>query len=178
MTSFVRAIDRFSRYCGLLAAFLVVALIVLMLYDVGMRYLFNAPTLWGYDINTWLMGSAFILSIGYALSSDNHVRVDLLYTPKTKHYLRYVDLVGFIVLLLPTSAIITWGLWHYFTEALRTGEKSGTSAWNPVLWPFRLILFVGFLAFTIQIVAEIIKRIYSIRGTPIEGDTNSDHGTV
>ena len=83
MKSFVRAVDGLNRLCGAFAAVLVVALIVLMLYDVGMRYIFNAPTAWGFDINTWLMGAAFILSVGYALSFDSHVRVDLLYTERT-----------------------------------------------------------------------------------------------
>ena len=178
MKSFVRAVDGLNRLCGAFAAVLVVALIVLMLYDVGMRYIFNAPTAWGFDINTWLMGAAFILSVGYAMSFDSHVRVDLLYTERTKPRLRYVDLIGFVFLLLPSAAWITWGLWHYFIEAFRTGEKSGTSAWNPVLWPFRLILFVGFLAFTLQIIAEIIKRIYAIRGTPIANAAGDGHGAV
>ncbi len=178
MRSLVRAIDAFSKACGVLAAVLVVALIVLMLYDVMMRYVFNAPTLWGYDVNTFLMGAAFILSVGYALSLDAHVRVDLIYTPRTRHLLDWVDLAGFTLILLPASAWITLGLWNYFAESLHTGERSGTSAWNPVLWPFRLTLCLGFLALTVQIVAEIIKRIYAIRGEPIRGAAGRDHQNV
>ena len=178
MRNLVRAIDRLSGACGVVAAVLVIVLIVLMLYDVVLRYGFNAPTLWGFDINTWLMGAAFILSIGYALSHDAHVRVDLLYTPQTRPRLRYVDVIGFTLILLPASAWITWGLWHYFFEAYRTGERSGSSAWNPVLWPFRLILFVGFLAFTLQVFAEIIKRIYSIMGRPLVREAEEEQATV
>jgi len=178
MRSLVRAIDAFSRVCGVLAAVLVVALIVLMLYDVMMRYVFNAPTLWGYDVNTFLMGAAFILSVGYALSLDAHVRVDLMYGPDKRHILTWVDLAGFVLIMLPTSAWITLGLWNYFAESFHTGERSGTSAWNPVLWPFRLILCLGFLALTVQIVAEIIKRIYAIRGESLTASPGNDHENV
>lgn len=178
MRRLVRAIDRINEACGIAAAVLVIVLITLMLYDVVLRYGFNAPTLWGFDVNTWLMGAAFILSVGYALSHDSHVRVDLLYTPATRPRLRYVDLIGFTLILLPASAWITYGLWHYFFEAYRTGERSGSSAWNPVLWPFRFILFVGFLAFTLQIFAEIIKRIYSIAGRPISEEVPEVHDGV
>ena len=80
MTTIVRSIERVSRLCGGLAAALVLALVVLMLYDVLLRYAFNAPTLWGFEISTWTMGAAFTLSIGYALACDAHVRVDLLYS--------------------------------------------------------------------------------------------------
>jgi TRAP-type mannitol/chloroaromatic compound transport system permease small subunit len=178
MRSLVRAIDAFSRVCGVLAAFLVVALIVLMLYDVMMRYVFNAPTLWGYDVNTFLMGAAFILSVAYALSLDAHVRVDLIFTPKTRYLLDWVDLAGFSLILLPVCAWVTLGLWNYFAESFHTGERSGTSAWNPVLWPFRLTLCVGFLALTIQIVAEIIKRVYAVRGEPIGSTPGGSHDNV
>lgn len=178
MKALVRAIDWWSRACGALAALLVVALIVLMLYDVMMRYVFNAPTLWGFDVNTFLMGAAFVLSIAYALSYDAHVRVDLLYTPTTRWRLPWVDLIGFTLVMLPTSGWITAALWHYFTEAYRTGERSGTSAWNPVLWPFRFLLFVGFLMLTVQIVAEIIRRIYVIRGEPLDAAKGNAHVSV
>jgi TRAP-type mannitol/chloroaromatic compound transport system permease small subunit len=178
MKTLVRGIDRLSNVCGALAAIIVVVLIVLMLYDVMMRYLFNAPTLWGFDVNTFLMGASFVLSIAYALANDAHVRVDLLYTPATRWRLPWVDLVGFSFLMLPTSAWITTALWHYFAEAYRTGERSGTSAWNPVLWPFRFILFVGFLVLTLQILAEILKRIQVIRGDPIGGPADSAHDNI
>lgn len=178
MKSLVRAIDRLSNACGALAAIIVVVLIVLMLYDVMMRYVFNAPTLWGFDVNTFLMGAAFVLSIAYALAHDSHVRVDLLYTPETRWRLPWVDLAGFSFLMLPTSAWITSALWHYFTEAYRTGERSGTSAWNPVLWPFRFILFAGFLMLTLQIVAEIIKRVHAIQGDPIDGAAGDNRENI
>lgn len=178
MKSVVRAIDALSRACGALAAVLVVALIVLMLYDVMMRYVFNAPTLWGFEVNTFLMGASFILSVAYALSCDAHVRVDLLYSPETRGRMKWVDLVGFTFLMLPASAWITVGLWNYFHEAFRTGERSGGSAWNPVLWPFRFILFAGFLMLTIQVVAEIIKRIYTLSGNPVAATADGDHTSV
>ncbi len=164
MKTLVRAVDALSRACGVIAALLVIALIVLMLYDVGMRYIANAPTLWGFDVNTYLMGSAFVLSIAYALSHDSHVRVDLLYTERTKPRLAWVDLIGFSLVALPVLAWITSGLWTYFAGAYESGERSGSSAWNPVLWPFRFVLFAGFLMLTIQVMAEILRRIDRIRG--------------
>ncbi len=178
MKAFVRAIDAFSRLCGVIAALLVAALIVLMLYDVVARYVFGAPTLWGYDVNTFLMGAAFIMSVGYALSLDSHVRVDLLFTPSTKARLNWVDLIGFALFMLPASAWITYGLFNYFHEAYLTNERSGTSAWNPVLWPFRFMLFLGFLALTVQLLAEVIKRFYAVSGNPIGGDGDNSHTSV
>lgn len=160
---FVRTADAVSRACGVIAALLVIALIVLMLYDVAMRYIANAPTLWAFDVNTYLMGSAFVLSIAYGLAHDSHVRVDLLYSPRTRPRLAWIDLLGFGLLALPVLAWITAGFWTYFAEAYESGERSGSSAWNPVLWPFRFVLFAGFLILTFQVLAEVFRRIERIR---------------
>jgi TRAP-type mannitol/chloroaromatic compound transport system permease small subunit len=176
MKQLVRGIDALSKFFGSLAALTVVVLVVLMLYDVVLRYAFNAPTTWGNDLNTFLMGGAFVMSIAYALSTDSHVRVDLLYTERTRHNLNYVDLIGLTLIILPVVAWITWGLWGHLVEGLRTGERTGSGGWNPVVWPFRAVLVLGFAMFTVQIFAEIVKRIAAISGRRIASSETIDPG--
>ena len=176
MRSLVRAVDGVSRAFGAIAAVLVIVLVVLMLYDVVMRYVFNAPTTWGNDLNTWLMGAAFILSIAYAMSTDSHVRVDLLYDRRTRPRIRIFDLIGLTLVILPTTVWITLGLVDHFLTAYGTGERSGSGGWNPIVWPFKLTLLVGFAVFTLQVVAEIIKRIASLMGKPF--DATDEAGDV
>lgn len=166
----VGAIEIASKACGALAALLVVVLVALMLYDVVLRYAFSAPTIWGFEVSTWTMGCVFVLAIGYALATDSHVRVDLLYDWLSRRVLNWVDLLGMTFLLLPIVLWLTWGLWHYFLEALRSGEVSGQSAWNPKVWPFRFVLFVGFAAFALQVMAQIIRTAARILGHPLPGE--------
>ncbi len=178
MRALVRTIDGVSRLFGAVAAALVIFLVTLMLYDVVLRYVFNAPTIWGNDLNTWLMGSSFVLSIAYAMSTDSHVRVDLLYDQRTRPRIRVFDLIGLSLIILPTVVFLTLGFFDHFMTAYRTGERSGTGGWNPVVWPFKLILLVGFVIFTLQIVAEIIKRATSLMGRPVDqsDETTDVHG--
>lgn len=178
MRGLVRAIDGISRLFGAIAAALVIVLVVLMLYDVVLRYVFNAPTIWGNDLNTWLMGASFVLSIAYAMSTDSHVRVDLLYDGRTRPRMRYFDLFGLALIILPTVAWITLGLFDHFMTAYRSGERSGSGGWNPIVWPFKLVLLVGFAVLTVQIVAEIIKRAASLMGKPFEppAEASDAHG--
>lgn len=171
-------VDGISRLFGAIAAALVIVLVALMLYDVVLRYAFNAPTAWGNDLNTWLMGASFVLSIAYAMSTDSHVRVDLLYDRRTRPRIRVFDLIGLTLIILPTVGWVTLGLFDHFMTAYRTGERSGSGGFNPIVWPFKLILFVGFAIFTLQIVAEIIKRATSLMGKPVEtlDQTGDVHG--
>jgi hypothetical protein len=71
---------------------------------------------------------------------------------------------------------LTWGLWDYWYGAFKTAEKSGESAWNPPVWPFRLVLFLGILAWTLQTIAEVVKSALSCRALPLW--TESPHGEV
>jgi TRAP-type mannitol/chloroaromatic compound transport system permease small subunit len=176
MKHLVRGIDALSKFFGTLAALTVVVLVVLMLYDVALRYAFNAPTTWGNDLNTFLMGGAFVMSIAYAMSTDSHVRVDLLYTERNRHYLNYVDLIGLTAIILPVVTWFTWGLWGYLLDGIRSGERTGSGGWNPVVWPFRVVLVLGFAMFSIQIFAEIVKRVAAIVGKPVDTSAKGDHG--
>ena len=175
MRSFIRGIDSLSRALGGLAAVLVLVLVVLMLYDVLLRYAFNAPTSWGNDMNTYLMGASFLFSIAYAMSTDSHVRVDLIYNERTRGRLAWVDAIGLTLLTLPTLVWLSWGLWGHFMESVRTGERSGSGGWNPVVWPFKLVMFVGFLVFAIQVGAEIAKRFMALAGAPLEAQKVDEH---
>lgn len=168
MRRLIRAIEGISRASGFLAAALIIVLVALMLYDVVLRYVFSAPTIWGFEVSTWTMGAIFVLAIAYALATDSHVRVDLIYDRIDRRLLNWVDLVGLII-LLPIVAWITEGLWHYFWDAYRSGEVSGQSAWNPKVWPFRALVLLGFFAFTLQILAQILKTALRIAGRDLDG---------
>jgi TRAP-type mannitol/chloroaromatic compound transport system permease small subunit len=73
LRALIRFIEAVSRIFGYAAAGLVLLLIVLMIYEVIVRYVFSTPTIWGYEVTTWVMGGSFVLAIAYALSTDSHV---------------------------------------------------------------------------------------------------------
>jgi TRAP-type mannitol/chloroaromatic compound transport system permease small subunit len=50
-------------------------------------------------------------------------------------------------------------LWEYALDAYLSGELSGQSAWNPAIWPFRMVFFSGFLLLSIQGTLSLLKAI-------------------
>lgn len=172
----VRVIERISRAFGAVAAALVLVLMALMAYEVAMRYVFGAPTTWSYDISTMTMGAIFALSIGYTLATNAHVRVDILKPLLGRRGPHVVELVGHGLVMLPLLLWLAWSLWHYFHEALLSQERSGTSAWNPLVWPFRAVMFTGVVVWTLQVVAEIVKAALALAGHAQE-DEREARGT-
>ena len=106
-----------------------------------------------------LTGSYFLLGAAYAVREDAHIRIDLLYNRLGEKGKAVANLVGFGVIVLPTIVLIVSGLYEYAREAYESGERSGQTAWNPVVWPFRFTFFVGFVLLGAQALAQILKAL-------------------
>jgi TRAP-type mannitol/chloroaromatic compound transport system permease small subunit len=163
MLKVIEGIERLTCACGRIGAALVLLLIFAMSYEVVMRYAFAAPTMWAYEIATLLMGTSFLVTIAYAMVTQSHVRVDFLYARAGARGKALIDLAGYGVFLLPLALWMTWGLWNYLVQAYASGETTGQSAWNPVVWPFRIAYVAGFALFSLQIVAEILRCVLVLR---------------
>ncbi len=164
MASFVNFIERITRFFGYVAAWMIAPLAMSMVWEVFSRYVLSAPTFWAYEIAYMLMGASLMLGIAYTLQLRRHIRVDFIYDLVPPKKRAMIDLGGYIFFLLPVVLWILWGLWDYLAYAYETKEVSGESAWNPVVWPFRVTLVFGFLLFALQIIVEIIKGGHVIMG--------------
>lgn len=174
----VRGIETITRWSGWLAAAVVVPLMIAMVWEVLSRYMFNSPTFWAYELGYMLMGAGLMLGIAYAMQVRAHVRVDFLYGALPPRGKAAVDLVGF-AFLLPMALWMTAGLWDYLVYAYVNNEVSGESAWNPVVWPFRVTFVAGFALFALQIAAEIAKSLHLLlRGTPLYAEPDSGGGRL
>ena len=164
MRLLLRAIERISGVSGHMTAWLVAPLILATVYDVGARYMFNAPTQWAYEVGYMMMGAHALLGMAYTLRENGHVRIDAFSQMFSQGAKAVIDLIGYVVFLLPCLIWMTWSLCDYWMSSFRIDERSGQSAWNPVIWPFKLIFFVAFVLLVLQILAEVIKAILYLRG--------------
>ena len=103
------------------------------------------------------MGVSLLLGIGYCAQLRKHIRVDFLYDNLSIKKQALLDGAGYIFLLIPASALLTWGLFEYWIEAYKVNELTGESAWNPLVWPFKFFFAFGFYLFTLQIISELVK---------------------
>jgi TRAP-type mannitol/chloroaromatic compound transport system permease small subunit len=152
-----RPIGLLSEFAGGVATAAALLLIIVTLYEVIARYVFRAPTLWGYDVGYMLNGAAFVLACGLALKKNQHVSVDILsqlFSPRLK---RIIEVVVFTLLVAPALGLICFAAWAEFIKAFMTGEIEQVSPWRPKIWPFRLVLAVGLTALWLQVIARIIE---------------------
>ena len=171
---YCRLVDGLSKNLGILAAWIVLPLIIATIYEVFSRYVLNAPTIWAYELGYMLTGVNFLLGAAFTLREKAHIRIDVLYTHLTPKWKAVVDLIGYAVLFVPLGFWLSYKLGNYAFDAYVSGQQSGESAWNPVIWPFRVVFFVGFAALTLQATVELIRtvRVFTDRSESTSGGAN------
>ena len=93
-------IDRLNRGVGRVARYLVLALVLVTGYEVLMRRVFDRPTVWGFELSTYLYGIFFMLALGYTHSVKGHVAIDIIeerFSPRVRVLLRSLCFFLFFV---------------------------------------------------------------------------------
>jgi TRAP-type mannitol/chloroaromatic compound transport system permease small subunit len=158
MRALIGAVERLSTAVGIFGAFLIVPLVIATCYEVLARYVFGAPTIWAYEIGYMLTGSHFLLGMAYTLRLGEHIRIDIFSGKFRPRVRAAIDLVCYAI-VLPLMVWLTLYLFRYFWSGYASNEKSGASAFNMPVWPFRIVFFAAFLVLTLQVLAEIAKTL-------------------
>jgi len=152
----VRLIDGFSDWSGKAVAWLIFPLVFGLTYEGLARYLFDAPTIWAYDLSYMLYGALFMLGAHDALLKGAHIRTDMLwdkFTPRTKGR-------------IDASVDEAWHSWQL-------GELSEQTAWRPILWPFKAVVPLTAFLLLVQGVSELLKSLYAARTGRMLGTTET-----
>ena len=134
-----------------------VPLIVASCYEVFSRYVMHQPTFWAFELGYMVMGAHFLIGFAYTLRQREHVRVDIFYARFSPRTRALIDALTYLVLLLPLAAWLSVAFGEKVLKAYESQERSGMSAFNPVLWPFRLVMCAAFVLLTLQALAELIR---------------------
>ena len=162
MEGLIRATERLTGSVGIMASFALVPLVLATCYEVFARYLFGAPTVWAYEVGYFLTGSHFLLGMAFALRDDAHIRIDIFSGHFSQRTRAVIDLLGYAV-LLPLMTWLSYALWEHLAQGYLRNERSGQSAMNMPVWPFRVVFFVAFTLLALQILAEVVKSVRRFR---------------
>lgn len=175
MKTLLRIFDKLSGNFGILAGWIILPLIFATVYEVFSRYVLDSPTIWAYEIGYMATGANFLLGTAFALRERAHIRIDVFYSHFRERTKALIDVLGYLFLFLPVGIWLSYRLGFYALDAFQSGEGSGESAWNPVIWPFRLIFFTGFAVLSLQALVECIRAFRVLTGASSKTSIDS-HG--
>ena len=155
MERFVAIVDNITDWSGKLFAFAVLAATLGVVVEVTLRYVFNAPPIWGLELSIYLCGVTYLIGGAYAELAKAHVRVDIIYAHWSPRVRAIVDLVTKPLFFSGVATLFWVGLEWTF-EAFVKGTTSGTP-WSPPVWPIRSFIVSGSLLLLLQGTATLVR---------------------
>ena len=156
MNTIIRAVDRFNQFIGLSVSHLYLICVAITIYEVAMRYLFNSPTQWAFEVVMVVCASAWVLSGGYLTMRRSHIAITVVYERTRGRGRFYLDL---FISLVSIAAMFTfaYALWEPMTDAIMALERSGTSFNSPEPMILKTLLFVGAVLYAVQLLVNLAK---------------------
>lgn len=163
MKKYLFMIDRISAWSGKAVAWGVVLLTLIVCYDVVARYIFNAPTQWGFDVAYILFGTGFMIAGAYTLSRNGHVRADLMYRTLQPRTQAVMDLILYFMFFLPGVAALAYAGIDFTKVSWAMKEVSSVTSAGTPIYPYKLVIPVAGFLLLLQSAAEIARCILCIR---------------
>jgi TRAP-type mannitol/chloroaromatic compound transport system permease small subunit len=160
---FSRVVDAVNTRIGKLAAWGLLAAILISAANATVRKVFNTSSNSWLEIQWILFGAVFLLCSGWTLLSNEHIRIDIVNGALPKRLRDWIDVVGHLFFLIPVTFLLAYLGWPFFWRSLMQNEQSSNAGGLPV-YPSKFLIGLAFTLLLIQGVSELIKRIAIMKG--------------
>jgi TRAP-type mannitol/chloroaromatic compound transport system permease small subunit len=150
-------IDRLSTWVGHAFAWLIVGLALFITWEVGSRYVFDAPHAWAFDAQIMLYGTLFMLAGAYTLAKSGHVRGDILYGYLSARVQAAIDLTLYLVFFIPGVVALVWAGYYFAAVSWAIDEHSNITSEGPPIYPFKTVIPIAGAVILLQGLVEIVR---------------------
>ena len=159
----LHGVDAFSTWVGKAFAWLIVALMLLVVVEVFKRYILNMPTAWVFDASNMLYGTLFMMCGAYTLALAGHVRADFVYIYLSPRAQAALDLSLYFLFFIPGILGLIYAGYDYAALSWRIGEHSTVTAEGPPVYHFKSVIPIAGALVMLQGLAEIVRCIVCLR---------------
>ncbi|MDA8142239.1 MAG: TRAP transporter small permease, partial [Desulfobacteraceae bacterium] len=106
-----------------------------------MRYIFNAPTIWVYELNAYVFCFYVAFAGGYVALFNAHINVEIIYDkfkPKNKRLINVLTSVCFFTVMLT----LIWKSGYAAWESWEAKEESFSLLASPI-YPSKIVIPIG-----------------------------------
>ena len=154
---YLSKIDLINEWVGKTVAYAILPLTLIASLEVVLRYVFDRPTIWAWDVNIQLGALLAIMGAGYTLRHGGHVIVDVAVTRFSLRQRALIDLIT-TWLFFFACVILVWKSGVEGWDSLMTKEAY-SSIWAPPIYPLKMIIPVGAFLLLLQGIAKFARDI-------------------
>ncbi|MGC3937426.1 TRAP transporter small permease subunit [Roseobacter sp. EG26] len=160
---FVHAIEGLSLWVGRAFGWCILILTLSVSYEVFVRYVLNAPTVWAFDMMIQMYGALFLMCGAYALAQDTHVRADVIYRLFPVKVQASLDFLLYFLFFFPGVTALVWFGYEIASDSWRYKEVSFNSPASIQIYFFKSLIPVAGALLMIQGVAELVRCVIAMR---------------
>ncbi|MDD3342844.1 MAG: TRAP transporter small permease [Sulfurospirillaceae bacterium] len=155
---FLTLSQKLSLGGAFIASGLLIALVLLILLEIILRYFFNTSTMRADEYSGYLYLAIVCFGFGYTFLHDGHIRITFLTAKISSKKSSLVDIfAGSITLVLLgfifyRSVLLVW-------DSYQTGVVSEAVSATPIFIP-QLALPIGIALFMISVIAFLVQRMF------------------
>ena len=157
---YVNIIDYISEKTGRATMYLVFVMMFILILSFVTRNIINIPLIWIIEMAQFVMTAYYLLGGGYSMLSDDHVRMDLIYSKLKDRTKAILDSIT-SVFLITYIVILLIGSISSLTYTIETNQRLFT-AWAPYVWPIKSIMTFGILLMLLQSIAIFFKDLSKV----------------
>lgn len=155
--AFMAGITRFNNWVGKWVSRILLVIFALLIAEVSFRYFAGAPKVWTNELAQMLFGVYAVLSGGYVMAQHGHVNVDVLYSLFPSRSRAVIDICTSTLFFIFVIALLYFGSSLAY-ESISFWERS-QSAWDPPIWPVKLMIPVGATLLLLQGIVKLMQDI-------------------
>lgn len=163
MTKFIHSIESLSIWVGRAFGWCILILTLSVTYEVFVRYVLNAPTVWAMDMMIQMYGALFLMAGPYALAQDSHVRGDVLYRLFPVRVQAGIDFILYLLFFFPGMLALFWFGAEIASDSWRYQEVSWNSPARIQIYFFKTLIPVAGGLLIIQGIAECMRCYKAMR---------------
>jgi TRAP-type mannitol/chloroaromatic compound transport system permease small subunit len=163
MQNLLLFIDKVSTWIGQFFSWLIVALTLMISWEVFSRYFLDNPHAWAFDVMSMMYGSLFMMAGAYTLSKNGHVRGDVLYGFFPPRLQAWFDLILYFLFFIPGVFALAYAGYGFAADSWAINEHSNVTANGPPVYPFKTILPIAGAFLLAQGIVEIVRCIVCIQ---------------
>ncbi len=152
----VHLIEITNEWVGRIFCHLLLIIMVIMTMEVMLRYVFNRPTIWAWDVNVQLGAATALLAGGYTLLHHRHVRVDVVYTRFSPKVKVIADLAT-SVFFFSYSGVLMWYGGKLAWASVMVREYNQMTPLAYPVYPLKVLLVVAVFLLFLQGGAKFIR---------------------
>ncbi len=163
MIAIIHSIESLNIWIGRAFGWCILILTFSVSYEVFVRYVLNAPTVWVFDMMVQMYGALFLMAGPYALAQDTHVRADVIYRLVPIRWQARVDFLLYIVFFFPGMFALVWYGMEIASDSWRYQEVSWNSPARIQIYFFKTLIPLAGGLLIIQGISECMRCILAMK---------------